>query len=123
MKYRGTKPAFHDVRHLHNDEELTVEGGKGNRAIRKEIKEHYGGQFARKIMRKYRRGDIVEGSREHQIITGYLGNPQEKDPDSYAAAHEGKTMQEGSYADKQQKAKQQKAKEDAIATKENEDTD
>ena len=117
MKYRGTKLAFHDVRHLHNDEELTVEGGKGNRAIRKEIKEDYGGQFARKIMRKYRRGDIVEGSKEHQIITGYLGDPRKKDPISYGKAHEGKIMQEGSYAYKQQKAKES----EAIATKENEE--
>ncbi len=116
MKYRGTKPAFHDVRHLHNDEELTVEGGKGNRALRKQIKKDYGGQFARKIMRKYRRGDIEEGSTEHQVITGYGGNPRLKDPASYAAAHEGKIIQKGSHADNQQKAK-----EDAIATKENEE--
>jgi len=116
MKYRGTKPAFHDVRHLHNDEELTVEGGKGNRALRKQIKEDYGGQFARKIMRKYRRGDIEEGSSEHQIITGYGGNPRLKDPTSYAAAHEAKKKQKGSYADSQQTTK-----EDAIATKENEE--
>lgn len=120
MKHRGTKPAFHDVRHLHNDEELTVEGGKGNRALRKQIKEDYGGQYARKIMRQYRRGDIVEGSQEHQVITGYGGNPRLKDPASYAAAHEGKIIQEGSHVDTQQKIKAA-AKENAVATKENED--
>jgi len=60
MKYRGTKPAFHDVRHLHNDEELVVESGKNegvkNRQIRKYLKSTgHKGKSLRKSMHTIRK--------------------------------------------------------------------
>ena len=65
MKYRGTKPAFHDVRHLHNDEELTVEGGKNegvkNRQVRKYLKSTgHKGKTLRKSMHTLRKDGLDE---------------------------------------------------------------
>lgn len=63
MKYRGTKPAFHDVRHLHNDEELTVESGKNegvkNRQVRKYLKSSgHKGKNLRKSMHTLRKDGL-----------------------------------------------------------------
>ena len=82
MKYRGTKPAFHDVRHLHNDEELTVESGKNegvkNRQIRKYLKSTgHKGPSLRKSMHTLRKEGL-----DQLIATDYSAAMSLSGPDS-----------------------------------------
>ncbi len=82
MKYRGTKPAFHDVRHLHNDEELTVESGKNegvkNRQIRKYLKSTgHKGKSLRKSMHTLRKEGLSK-----LIDTDYSAAMSLSGPDS-----------------------------------------
>ncbi len=82
MKYRGTKPAFHDVRHLHNDEDLTVESGKNegvkNRQIRKYLKSTgHKGKSLRKSMHTLRKEGLSK-----LIDTDYSAAKSLSGPDS-----------------------------------------